>query len=127
MRNELIKAFQSHAKGHIDKHVANVEVLLTKPMGIAEHPDVIETIEKEVRIIADYDDLLSMIDKYFVKEDSLNKSLKFIISTINNFQKKMFPKSSYYCEPFLTKKNLYKGLINEAFIPCFFPIDFSHQ
>ena len=46
----------------------------------------------------------------FVKEDSLNKSLKFLISTINNFQKKMFPKSSYYCEPFLTKKNLYKTL-----------------
>ena len=29
-----------------------------------------KTIEKEVRIIADYDDLLSMIDKYFVKDDT---------------------------------------------------------
>tara|TARA_B100000900_G_scaffold170520_1_gene144887 strand:+ start:1052 stop:1282 length:231 start_codon:yes stop_codon:yes gene_type:complete len=70
MRNELIKAFQSYAKGHIDKHVANVEVLLTKTMGIAEHPDVIDTLEKEIKIIADYDDLLSMVDKYFVKEDT---------------------------------------------------------
>jgi len=70
MRNELIKAFQSYAKGHIDKHVANVEVLLTKTMGIAEHPDVIDTLEKELKIIADYDDLLSMVDKYFVKEDT---------------------------------------------------------
>ena len=68
MRTELIRAFQSHAQGHINKRVANVEVLLTNPMGIAEHPDVIDTIEKEVRIIADYDDLLSMIDKYFVKD-----------------------------------------------------------
>tara|TARA_B100001564_G_C20456751_1_gene586054 strand:+ start:196 stop:426 length:231 start_codon:yes stop_codon:yes gene_type:complete len=70
MRNELLKAFQSHAKGHIDKHVANVEVLLQKTMGIAEHPDIIDTIEKEVRIIADYDDLLSMVDKYFIKDDT---------------------------------------------------------
>ena len=70
MRNELLKAFKSHAQGHIDKHVANVEVLLTKTMGIAEHPDVIETIEKEIRIIADYDDLLQMVDKYFVKDDT---------------------------------------------------------
>ena len=70
MRNELLKAFKSHAQGHIDKHVANVEVLLTKPMGIAEHPDVIETIEKEIRIIADYGDLLQMVDKYFVKDDT---------------------------------------------------------
>ena len=65
MRQALLKAFKSHAQGHIDKHVANVEVLLEKTMGIAEHPDVIETIEKEVKIIADYDDMLEMINKYF--------------------------------------------------------------
>lgn len=67
MRDTILKAFKSHAQGHIDKHIANVEVLLQKPVGVAEHPDVIETIEKEVRIIADYDDLLQMINKYFDK------------------------------------------------------------
>ena len=67
MRDTILKAFKSHAQGHIDKHIANVEVLLQKPVGVAEHPDVIETIEKEVRIIADYDDLLQMINKYFEK------------------------------------------------------------
>ena len=67
MRDTILKAFKSHAQGHIDKHIANVEVLFQKPVGVAEHPDVIETIEKEVRIIADYDDLLQMINKYFDK------------------------------------------------------------
>ena len=67
MRDTILKAFKSHAQGHIDKHIANVEVLLEKPVGVAEHPDVIETIEKEVRVIADYDDLLQMINKYFEK------------------------------------------------------------
>ena len=67
MRDTILKAFKSHAQGHIDKHIANVEVLLQKPVGVAEHPDVIETIEKEIRIIADYDDLLQMINKYFEK------------------------------------------------------------
>ena len=67
MWDTILKAFKSHAQGHIDKHIANVEVLLQKPVGVAEHPDVIETIEKEVRIIADYDDLLQMINKYFDK------------------------------------------------------------
>ena len=65
MKNKLYKAFMSHAQGHIDKHVANVNVMLEKPVGIGEHPDIIETIEKEVRIIADYDDMLEMINKYF--------------------------------------------------------------
>ena len=69
MRAELIKALKSHAQGHIDKHVANVEVQLQKATGVAEHPDHIETVEKELKIIAEYDDQLQMIDKYFTKKD----------------------------------------------------------
>ena len=65
MRNNLIEALKSHATGHIDKHKANVEVLLQKATGVAEHPDVIETIEKELKIIAEYNDQLEMLNKYF--------------------------------------------------------------
>ena len=39
MRQAIIEALQAHAKGHIEKHKANVEVLLEKTAGIAEHPD----------------------------------------------------------------------------------------
>jgi len=45
MREKLIKAFISHAQGHIDKHVANVEVYLANPAGIGEHSDIMEAIE----------------------------------------------------------------------------------
>ena len=48
MRDKLIEAFVSHARGHIDKHVANVEVLLHNPVGIGEHGDIINEIEKEL-------------------------------------------------------------------------------
>lgn len=68
MRNLLIKAFKSHAEGHIDKHIANVEVYLTNPVGIGEHSDIMESIEKEIEEIAKYDDMLEMMNKYF-KED----------------------------------------------------------
>ena len=64
MRDKLITAFKSHAKGHVDKHLANVEVLLTHPAGIGEHGDIIEEIEKELDEVAKYDDLLAMVDKY---------------------------------------------------------------
>ena len=40
MRDKLIKAFVSHARGHIDKHVVNVEVLLEHPAGVGEHGDL---------------------------------------------------------------------------------------
>ena len=69
MREQIIEALKKHAEGHIEKHKANVEVLLQKTAGIAEHPDVLETIEKELKIIAEYDDELQMLDKYFTKKD----------------------------------------------------------
>ena len=69
MRKQIIEALQEHAKGHIAKHKANVEVLLEKPAGVAEHPDTLETIEKELKIIAEYDDELQMLDKYFIAKD----------------------------------------------------------
>ena len=58
MRKEIIEAVRKHAEGHIAKHKANVEVLMQKPVGVAEHPDTLETIEKELAIIATYDDQL---------------------------------------------------------------------
>ena len=65
MREKLIKAFISHAQGHIDKHVANVEVYLANPAGIGEHSDIMEAIEIEMKQIAEYDDQLEMMKKYF--------------------------------------------------------------
>ena len=65
MRKQLLIALLSHARGEIDMHKANVEVLLQKTAGIAEHPDVLETIEKELKIIAEYDDQLEILKKYF--------------------------------------------------------------
>ena len=65
MRDVLLEAFVSHAQGHINKHKANVEVYLQNPAGIGEHSDIIEAIECEVKQIAEYDDMLEMVKKYF--------------------------------------------------------------
>jgi hypothetical protein len=52
-------------KGHIEKHRINVEIYLTNSVGIGEHSDIIETIEKELDEIARYQDHLDIIKKYF--------------------------------------------------------------
>lgn len=65
MQNEILNAVKKHAEGHIAKHKANVNILIKKNVGVAEHPDIIETIEKELDIIAKYDDQLEMLKKYF--------------------------------------------------------------
>lgn len=65
MREILLKAVKSHAQGHIDKHVANVEIYLNQSVGIGEHSDIIEAIEVELEEIAKYQDQLDIVEKYF--------------------------------------------------------------
>ena len=66
MRKDLIKASELHFKAHIEKHRVNVENLLNNPTGVAEHPDVMDTIEKELEIISEYHDKLEVLKKFWV-------------------------------------------------------------
>ena len=65
IKNKLIKSTESFLQGHIDKHIANIENLLDNHVALAEHPDIIETIEKELDIVASYEDKLNVLNKYF--------------------------------------------------------------
>ena len=69
-RKNMIEALESHARGHIKKHTMNVEVYLKNAVGVGEHPNVTETIEKELELIAKYDDQLNIIKKY-INQDPL--------------------------------------------------------
>tara|TARA_B100001113_G_C20570481_1_gene388780 strand:- start:255 stop:509 length:255 start_codon:yes stop_codon:yes gene_type:complete len=64
-RDDLIKASEKHFEAHIEKHRINVEILLENAAGVAEHPDIMETIEKELALISDYEDKLEVLRKYF--------------------------------------------------------------
>ena len=65
LRNDLIKASKIHFEAHIEKHRINVENLLNNSQGVAEHADIMDTIEKELEEISKYHDLLEVIDTYF--------------------------------------------------------------
>ena len=67
MRETIINAIRSHAQGHIDKHLANIEVYLNNPVGVGEHPDIIEAIEQEMKIVSEYQDQLDIIEMYLKK------------------------------------------------------------
>lgn len=66
-RDNMIKALKDHARGHIAKHAMNVEVYLKNAAGVGEHPDVMEAIEAELKVIAEYHDQLEVLEKYFVE------------------------------------------------------------
>ena len=68
LRQVLISAARSHFAGRINKHIANIEVLLNNPAGIGEHQDIQEAIEIELGHIADYHDKMEMLAKFFTQE-----------------------------------------------------------
>jgi|TARA_B100000035_G_C21008584_1_gene558516 hypothetical protein len=70
MRKQILKASRLHFQAHIEKHRINVENLLNNTVGVAEHPDILDTVEKELEIIAEYDDKLEILDKYFFGKDN---------------------------------------------------------
>ena len=70
MREMLLSALKSYYVGHINKHIANVEIYLSRSTGIGEHSDIIEAMDKEVGEIGKYDDRLSMIMKYLERRQS---------------------------------------------------------
>ena len=65
MRKQMLKAVRKHAEAHIEKHRMNIEVYLTHPVGVGEHSDIMDAIEKELSLMAEYEDHLDIIDKYF--------------------------------------------------------------
>jgi len=69
MRKELLNALMAHAQGEIAMHRANVEVYLTNPVGIGEHPDVTEAIQQELDKIARWHDQIEVINTYFKGKD----------------------------------------------------------
>ena len=64
IREMMLLSLKTHAKGHIDNHIANVEIYLANPVGIGEHSDIMESVEKELLEVAKYDDILEMVTKY---------------------------------------------------------------
>tara|TARA_B110000211_G_scaffold128678_1_gene147831 strand:- start:1690 stop:1896 length:207 start_codon:yes stop_codon:yes gene_type:complete len=66
LKQQMINAARKHAEAEIELHKTNVEVYMQKVVGIGEHSDIIETIQKELDKMASAHDRLEMLDKYFV-------------------------------------------------------------
>jgi len=65
----MINAARKHAEAEIELHKTNIEVYMKNVIGIGEHSDIIETIQKELDSMATAHDRLDMLDKYFDNKD----------------------------------------------------------
>tara|TARA_B100000575_G_scaffold286725_1_gene283874 strand:+ start:116 stop:322 length:207 start_codon:yes stop_codon:yes gene_type:complete len=63
--NYLLKALIKKLNGDIEVAKANIMVYVRNPVGIGEHSDIVESIEKEVEKISDAEDKIEAINKHF--------------------------------------------------------------
>lgn len=69
MRQQILEAVVRNAHGNIAVHETNVEVYLNNPAGIGEHSDVVEAVIAEIEKIAHWNDVIEIVDSYFVADD----------------------------------------------------------
>ena len=65
LKQVIINAARKHAEAEIELHKTNIEVYMQNVVGIGEHSDIIETIQKELDKMATANDRLEMLDKHF--------------------------------------------------------------
>tara|TARA_B100000886_G_C20267220_1_gene425480 strand:- start:410 stop:610 length:201 start_codon:yes stop_codon:yes gene_type:complete len=65
MTSEIIDVLIKQCEAGIERHKMNVRVLTEKNVGLAEHGDLIITIEGELDKVANYEDRLQVLKKYF--------------------------------------------------------------
>jgi CBS domain-containing protein len=65
MRQEIISVLKQHFESHILKHKMNVDIMLSNPTAIHDHTDLMDAIEKEVALMAEYQDKLEIMNVYF--------------------------------------------------------------
>ena len=68
MREQLLKAARMHAEGELERAKTNVMVYLHQSVGIGEHSDIVEAIQKELDTMASATDRLEMINEHFGTE-----------------------------------------------------------
>ena len=63
-RLKMIKALQDKYDAIISECEATIEIYLTKPVGIGEHPQHIEEVDKLINKIAEAEDKIAVLERF---------------------------------------------------------------
>ena len=65
MKDKMLEAVGSHAKGMVAKHKMNVDVYLNNPTGIGEHSCVVESVTHELEELGKWTDILRTLEEEY--------------------------------------------------------------
>tara|TARA_B100001996_G_C18110156_1_gene380926 strand:- start:18 stop:233 length:216 start_codon:yes stop_codon:yes gene_type:complete len=68
MKKQIVHALVLKYEGQIAEAKANIDIYLTNPVGIGEHPEVLEAIHSQLRKIAEAEHHIEVLHKHFVDQ-----------------------------------------------------------
>ena len=66
---EIVQVLMQDAQAKINLAVMDASILLKNPVGVGDHPNVMETIQEQLDVISKHKDRLSTLMEYFYEED----------------------------------------------------------
>ena len=65
MKKQLVQALKSKYSADFEMHKANLDIYLNNPVGIGEHPQHFEEMDKLVELMTSARDKLEVLDKEY--------------------------------------------------------------
>ena len=75
MREMILQALKSKLLGDVNSHIANIEVMMTNPVGVGDHPTIVDTIDKELSALEHANGKLNNLVRFFErrKDDTIEE------------------------------------------------------
>ena len=76
MEKTLLEALEAFYTGNIKKAEANIYVYMKQPVGIGEHPDIIDAMHSQVETIAENEDNRAVVRQLLVKWEGMYNEME---------------------------------------------------
>ena len=65
MREKIITALKAKYFGQIEEARANIEIYLANPVGIGEHPEILDAIDTQIAKIAEAKEKFEVLEEFY--------------------------------------------------------------
>ena len=70
MRNAILEALEARFQAQVSEAEATIKIYLENPVGIGEHPQVIDEFIKQIKVAAENEEAIYMLQNTFQDEIS---------------------------------------------------------
>jgi hypothetical protein len=65
MRDKIVEALRAKYFGEMKEAEANIEIYLANPVGIGEHPEILDAIDTQIAKIAEAKEKFEVLEEFY--------------------------------------------------------------